>query len=224
MSQEKVESRQVEDLFLKGERRSIRPWHRRITVVPFGITDMKIQPAQAHTGDTVVISFKATNSTGFISIYPVVLKINEEVIAAEVVSLPHKTVMLMEFQVRRTVPGKYNVAVNDSTGRFIVVGSSVENEIARLEGVKPDLSILETDIDIHAERQIKRDQPKEFTISSVSGTSGKSRSAIDKIGSGIEFGLDKLGDAIIFSIEVVIRPFIALFRLLRRNKGTCRRN
>ena len=116
MAQEKVETRTGKELFRKRETRNIRPWHRRITVAPFGIADMKIQPAQAHAGNTVVISFKATNSTNFISIYPVVLKINGEVITAEVVSLPRKTVMLMEFQISRTAPGEYNVEVNDQVG------------------------------------------------------------------------------------------------------------
>jgi hypothetical protein len=177
---------------------------------------MKIQPAQAHTGNTIVISFKATNSTNFISIYPVVLKINDEVIAAEVVSLPRRTVMLMEFQIRRAAPGEYKVEVNDSVGRFTVVGNTIENEIARLEGTKPDLSALETDVDIRVEERKKPAQQREFSVSKVSAAAGKPWSAIDKVGYGIEVGLDKLGDAIIFLIEVVISPFTALIKLFKK--------
>jgi hypothetical protein len=216
MAQEKVESRSRKGIFQKRETRGIRPWHRRITVAPFGIADMKIQPAQAHTGNTIVISFKATNSTNFISIYPVVLKINDEVIAAEVVSLPRRTVMLMEFQIRRAAPGEYKVEVNDSVGRFTVVGNTIENEIARLEGTKPDLSALETDVDIRVEERKKPAQQREFSVSKVSAAAGKPWSAIDKVGYGIEVGLDKLGDAIIFLIEVVISPFTALIKLFKK--------
>jgi hypothetical protein len=219
MAQEKVKSRSGKETFQKRETRSIRPWHRRITVAPFGIADMKIEPSQAHAGETIVISFKATNSTNFISIYPVVLKVNEEVITAEVVSLPRKTVMLMEFRVSMTMPGEYNVEVNDSTGKFAVTGSAIENEIAKLEGIKPDLSGVETGVNIRAGGRRKPAQQRGFSAGTVSGsTSGKPWSILDKIGSGIEIGLDKLGDAIIFSIEIVISPFTLLFKLLGRNR------
>jgi hypothetical protein len=218
MAQEKVRNRSGQELFKKRETRSIRPWHRRITIAPFGIADIKIEPFRAHAGDTVVISFKATNSTNFISIYPIVLKINEEVITAEVVSLPRKTVMLMEFQISRTAPGEYKVEVNDSAGRFTVVGSGIENEIAKLEGIKPDLSRVETDVDIRGGERHKSVQQRGFSVNTASSsTSGKPWSVIDKIGSGIELSLDKLGDAIIFSIEMAISPFTALYKLFSRN-------
>jgi hypothetical protein len=216
MAQEKVQSRPAKGLFQKKETKSIRPWHRRITVVPFGIAGLNIEPSQTRTGEVVVISFQATNSTNYVSIYPVVLKINDEVVAAEVVSLPRRTIMLMEFRLRPRASGKYYVEVNDSLSRFTVTGTGIENEIAQLAGVKPDLSALETDIDIRAGGRGKVEKPKGLAVNTVTAQSSSPADVIDKMGSGIEFALDKLGDAIIFSIEKAISPFAALFTLLKR--------
>ena len=97
----------VQNLFEKQQISSIRPWQLRTILAPFGIHAMKINRVRVKPDELVIISFKAINTADFTSIYPITLKINYEVVAAEVVSLPQKSIMPMQFTIAKTMPGNY---------------------------------------------------------------------------------------------------------------------
>ena len=57
---------------------------------------------------------------------------------------------------------------------------------------------------------------KDFSAEGVSPSHGGLQSFVDKVANCIEFGLDKVGDGIIFPIEKTVNIFIAIFRLVKR--------
>ena len=95
------------------------------TTATLGISELEILPAEAKPGETVTISFKATNISDAPSYYSIILKINGKALAAEVVNLPRRATVPMSFTAVGTLPGDYKVEVNDSTGKFIIPGGNV---------------------------------------------------------------------------------------------------
>lgn len=215
MVQGKIENRPVKENFQKGQSSSVRPWQRRIIVAPFGIAGIKIYPTETSPGETVNISFKAINATDFISIYPITLKINDEVVAAEVVSLLPRTAVPMNFTIARALPGDYQVNINNSSGAFTVTGNALENELASIEGIKPDISSIEASLDSslwEAETIVKHG---ELSVKNLTPAPGESQ-PIDKMAHGIELGLDKMGDGIILLMERLVNLPATIFRCFQR--------
>ncbi len=220
MAEGMIKNNRAGSLFQRGQMRRIRRWRVRTTIAPFGIAELKIDRAEARGGETVTISFKATNTTDFTNIYPITLKINDEVVAAEVVSLPRKVAMPMKFTIDRTLPGNYKVDVNNSTGTFTVRGSVIENEIAKLEGVKTDISEVETSFDLNLVDSETPVRQRELLVKNVMPSPAGQKSIIYKIAGCIEFALDKIGDVIIFSIGTVVMLLKAIFKIVRRKAKT----
>ena len=181
---------------------------------PFGITEMKIDCTEARPGETVTISFEAANTSDFTSIYPITLRINGGVVAAEVVSLPPRTAMPMKFTVSKALPGSYKVDVNNSIDTFTITGNAMENEIASLNGVKPDISNVEARFDLGLVGPEKPVQQKRLLVETIKSSPGRPQSVIDRMASCIEFGLDKVGDAIIFPIKKLVDSSTAMFKWL----------
>jgi hypothetical protein len=183
----------IEDI-LQERQPSILPWRHRTAAKPFGITDLQINPTQALPRQGVTIYFRATNNSDAYCIYPVNLKINGEVVAAEIVSLPPRTTLPMSFNVVRTTAGGYKVQVNDLLSKFTVVAPESERKEA-MEVVEPEptvrLGLLEDEA-TPKQKEISRQAP-------APATSGF-ESAMDKVADSIEHGLDKLGDAITFPL------------------------
>ena len=57
---------------------------------------------------------------------------------------------------------------------------------------------------------------KDFLAEGVSPSHGGLQFSVDKVANCIEFGLDKIGDGIIFPIEKTVNIFVAIFRFVKR--------
>lgn len=184
---------QIEDI-LQERQPVILPWRHRTAAEPFGITDLQINPLQALPGQGVTIYFRTTNNSDVYCIYPVNLKINGEVVAAEVVSLPPRTTLPMSFNVVKTTAGDYKVQVNDLLSKFTVVATEPEKKEA-IGVVEPEPTVMLGLLEDEAtpkQKEISRQAP-------APATSGF-QSAMDKAANSIEHGLDRVGDAITFPL------------------------
>ena len=167
-------------------------------------------------GSPIAISFNATNTSDFSSIYPVTLKINDEVIAAEVVSLARGTSMPMEFTVARTEPGDYKVDVNNSIDTFIILRNVSKNEVAMNKTIKRDIGKAETSVDPRLLKLIMPVKRRELPEKRFSKNNRGVLSVIDRLADGIVYGLDKIGDGLIFPIEKIFGIFTATSRTNNR--------
>lgn len=194
---------QIEDI-LQERQPSILPWRHRTAAEPFGITGLQINPTQALPGQAVTIGFRATNNSDVYCIYPVNLKINGEVVAAEVVSLPPRTTLPMSFNVVRTTAGDYKVQVNDLLSKFTVVAPLSKFTVVAFTVVAPEpekkeaIEVVEPEPTVRLGLLEDEATPKQKEISRQAPAPAASgfQSAIDKAADSIEHGLDRLGDAI----------------------------
>lgn len=203
---------QVEDLFMKAQSRGRLTRPHRMSVVPFGIAELKVSPTQVHPGEIVTISFKVANNSDVDSYYPVTLRINGEVVDAEVVSLPRRTTLPLRFDTVGTLPGDYKVEVNDLAGKFTVIGKELKGKIKEPVVLRPEASDLAAGnrpgrVGVETALQ----QKKALNVNVVR-ESGGIQSAIDKVADYIEFGLDKMGDGIAFPIKKMIDVSTAAFK------------
>ena len=178
---------------------------RRI-IQAFAISDLRIIPSRAHPGETINIVFKATNSSHSTSIYTVTLKINGHITAADVISLPPRSVLPLNFAIGAESPGYYRVEVNEQTSSYVVYGKSrAVNEHIPSEVQKGPFPY------IREERKIEALRTEEYGKSrqNRAGSGGGIQSSIDSAGSAIEHILDKLGDGLIF-------PIILLMKIIHR--------
>ncbi len=111
---------QTEEQTQKKPKESL-PRQYRQTPLPLAITELKIDPARARPGETVTISFKATNMNDVTSYYSITLRINGVTMATKGVSLPPKSATRLAFTLVETLPGDYKVEVNRSIGRLSIV-------------------------------------------------------------------------------------------------------
>jgi len=216
MVQGKIENSSIKNSFQKRQVRSISLRHLRTIIAPFGISELNINPTEAHPGELIVISFNATNTSEFSSIYPVTLKINDEVVAAEVVSLNQHTTMPMEFTVTRIEPGNYKVDVNNSVDKFTILGNVSENEVAMNKVIKPNKSQTEVNIDPRLLKLIVPVKQRELPVKNIPTVRRGPLSVIDRAADGIIFGLDRIGDVLIFPIEKLIYLFVVILRIDKR--------
>jgi hypothetical protein len=214
---QRIENRTGKKLFEKTGMEGIKPRLRRTLIAPFGIIGMKITPAEARQGEAITISFDAMNATDFTSIYPVTLKVNGEVVAAEVISLPHNTIMPMKFTLANTQAGAYNVEVNETAGTLTITGDAVGQELANLEGVKPDLVNVVAEIESATPVPVKPVQQKQgLSVKDITPVQDEPQEVINNVAGGIETGLDKIGDGIILAIDKMLSAPGALLRHLKR--------
>lgn len=184
----------IEDI-LKERQPTILPWRHRTAAEPFGITDLQINPAQVLSGQVVTIGFLATNNSDAHCIYPVNLKLNGEVVAAEVVNLPPRTTLPVSFNVVKTTAGDYKVQVNDLLSKFTVSAPAPEEKEA--------IQVIETEPTVRLGLLEDQATPKQKGTTRQTPASAASgfQSAVDKAADSIEHGLDKLGDAITFPLS-----------------------
>jgi len=144
------------------------------------------------------------------------------VVGAEVVSLPRRTTLPMIFTAVGTVPGGYNVEVNDAAGKFTVVEKEIKGKIREPMVPKPEPGISEVRSkmgEVAGETDLKRNKNLDVNVVQESGGL---QSAIDKVADGIEFGLDKMGDAIAFPFKKMVDSSTIASRT--RDKKAKRRN
>lgn len=111
---------QTEELSQKKQLREGLPWRYQQATVPLGITELKVDPAEARRGETVTISFNVTNVNDVPGYYSVTLRINGVVMATKEVSLVRRSAMRLAFTVVETLPGDYKVDVNGVAGRLTI--------------------------------------------------------------------------------------------------------
>ncbi|HIE17186.1 MAG TPA: HEAT repeat domain-containing protein [Dehalococcoidia bacterium] len=205
----------VKDLLRKAElKRQVKP-RQRTAIVPFGITELEVLPAQACPGETVTISLKATNNSDAVCYYPVTLRINGEVVDAQVVSLPRKTTIPLSFAAVGGQPGYYQVEVNEATAGFTIVEPK-PREVTRL-------GALEAKRGEPVQKLRQGEAPAGTTSSGRTAVSpevvlapGRLQATIDKIADYIEFGLDKVGDGLIFPIRKIVDVSTIVFKTRKR--------
>ena len=176
----------------------------RMVVTPFDITKLKIAPSTARPGETITIGFEATNNSDFYSIYPVTVKINEQVVAAEVISVPPGFTLPMRASVIGAQPGDYQVEVNFTTGKFTVIGYDTSDDVTLKDF---DMTKLDAAFDQGITEVAASLQQNRSSGLMKASRSAKSRNIIDTIADYIEIGLDKLGDALVFPIRKIVELF-----------------
>lgn len=180
--------------------------YRRI-IRPFGISDLIINPSRSYPGDVIYISFQVANSSHSTSIYTVILKINGRIMAADVVSLPPRSVLPLSLSVVAESPGYYHVNVNDRNGSYMVYERKrreITRTAGRLQwGRKPAANnrILNP-LTVHP-RDDKYGKQTTVTV----------QDSIDNAGNAIELALDKLGDVLIFPITLLVKGYNRLREL-----------
>ena len=186
------------------------PLMSRTVSVPFLIDRLVINPVQALQGSTVNISFQASNTSGLYSIYPVTLKVNNQVIAGEVISVPPKCGLPMNFIIPDAMPGVYEVNVNNVSGKFVVKAGEPEN-VTTVKFQLPD-DVLIPDLQ-HDQRVESTDLTAGHVQSeprTIAPAASGAQHVVDTLADYIELSLDKLGDALIY-------PINKLIDLLKRN-------
>jgi hypothetical protein len=239
VTQNHTENPAAQYLFEKDQVAALKPWQLRTLIAEFGIIDMNIDHSKVHPGEIINVSFKAVNTADFTTIYPITLKINYEVVAAEVISLPPKSVMPMKFTISKTITGKYRIDVNNAIELFTVIGNPLENEIARIEGFRADVSSIEADLDINSSESgtdihpaKSRPERREITVINARSTAAKPQKTaevkpkqlkqnsvqygIDSAAECIEKGLDKFGDALIYPIDKLSRIPAAIKKIVTK--------
>jgi hypothetical protein len=195
----------------------------RTTIDPFGIEHLVIEPPEVQCGEPVSIHFDAVNESDFYSMYAVNLKINGKVVAAEVIKLPPNAQLPMFFTAREKKPGEYNVKVNHVSGKFIVLPTEAGNEPLELLASELSNSTAEAVFEpgLTEVESYLQEKPGD-TRKRAESTPGRSLYALDGVGSYLEVGLDKLGDGIIFGMEKLISPFVAIAKGItgRKKRGS----
>ena len=203
---------QIEDLLQKRQSKNRSSWQYRTIIAPFDITELEIHPTKAHPGEIVTISFKATNSSNALSIYPIILKINGEVLAAEILSIPPGVVLPINISLSGTLHGNYIVKIDNLTGKFAILDDPRSDDKA--DGCSPEksesankigLGLTVTEIETYLIQQ-------EISKHDIT-TSGKMQSIIDKVAYFIEFGLDKMGNGLMLPIEGLAKLFALLSKI-----------
>jgi len=207
----------INDLTHKEPSKGKASRDRRTVIDPFGIADLSIVPPAVLPNETVTISFKATNNSDVYSMYSISLKINGEVVAAEVMKLPPGVSIPLYFTAKRNLPGEYLVKVNHLTGKFTVAEDSIENLIEEAKVTKADdyessdrfeLGLSEIDAYLQQKQSLNEKSAK------ASGL----QSGVDKAADFIEKGLDKVGDGLVFPIEKLVEVSSKLFKIVRNKK------
>jgi hypothetical protein len=84
----------------------------------FEVSHLTIIPAQAEPGEEITISVTVGNSSGVVSDYTIILKIDDLIEATEQVRVSPDNELTVDFSVTRDVIGSYQVEVNGLTGKF----------------------------------------------------------------------------------------------------------
>ena len=210
---------QVEDVLHEEDSINRLPWRHRTAISPFDISQLEIDPNKAPPGEAVTISFNVSNKSDAHSIYPVTVKIDNKVEYAELLSLNSKTTVPRSLIAYRTNHGSYRVQVNDASGKFTIVSKGHERKIEETKVFKLEMSNLEASCKsgpVVDDKYIKQKKvAKENDVLAKRGP----QSIIDKVGDGIEIGLDSIGDGIIFPIEKIVNLSTAISRVIKRKGG-----
>ncbi|MBI2328285.1 MAG: hypothetical protein HYU85_01320 [Chloroflexi bacterium] len=86
----------------------------------FGVSELAITPAEVATGEGVTIKALVTNRGDVAGSYKVTLRIDNEVAASAVVTLPGGASEEVIFTIAKDVAGSYAVAVDGLAGTFVV--------------------------------------------------------------------------------------------------------
>ena len=127
-----------------------------------------------------------------------------------------------------TIEARYNI-LNDAYSKIcddaiskistvkIALDTSIESKIGDLEVFEPPVSNLEARFRLEAAPAEKKSKEKKATSEKVTKPAGP-QLAVDKAANGIERGLDKLGDTLVFPIEKLVK-YAGRLKTVNRKKG-----
>jgi hypothetical protein len=207
----------VEDLLQRSQPGAKSVTRERTTVAPFGIAELRIHPAEPRPGESVIISFKATNNSDVHSVYPVTLRVDGQVVSAEVVSVPPRAALPLSFAIVEVLPGDYRVDVNYSTGRFTVLAMEPGSKVEESDVRRPKTSYPEVRFESGQAEVGAGGKRNEVVDENIIAAPSRLQVIIDKIADHIEFGLDRMGNAMISPITKLVDVFTTLFKVAGRN-------
>jgi len=86
------------------------------------VSGLTVSPAEVNIGQTVTIQTTVKNTGGVSGSYDVVLKVNDEVVTHEEVTVSAGGSEVLTFYASKGTAGTYTVNVNGQTGKFVVKG------------------------------------------------------------------------------------------------------
>ncbi len=209
----------VNDLIQKERPKKKFSRDSRTVIDPFGIADLIIDPSEVRPNNTVTISFKAVNNSDVYSMYTISLKINGEVVAAEVMKLPPGVSMPLYFTVSRDTPGEYTVKVNHLESKFIVIDNIIECPHEEMSPVEGDAPASDARFELGLSEISSYLQQKQSMSEKISDPASGMQSGINKAADLIEQGLDKVGDGLVFPIVKLVDASGKLLKVIRRQKA-----
>ena len=96
------------------------------------------------------------------------------------------------------------------------LADALESKIEQLEGTTSEMSGLEARLDSGLAPAETRLQPEEVLNEDIAPAPRRAQRIIDKAADCIEFGLDKMGDGIIFPAEKIIDACSVMFKKVNR--------
>ena len=197
--------------FGRGIYTALPRWRYRTIVKAFGISDLSVTPTRAYPGETIYIAFSATNSSHSTSIYTVALKINGRIVAADIVSLPPRSALPMSIPITADNPGFYRIDVNDQASSYIVYRKNNIDTVPAHSGRGAKIT--------------RRASGKRMTVitgmehsPNLSPKTGRVQSSVDRTADVIETGLDKIGDALVFPIVLLVNGINSLRQIAEDNR------
>ena len=91
----------------------------------FRIGSLAISPGEVDIGKTVTIKTTLSNTSAVSGTYDVILKVNDELVTHEEVTVPPGASQEVTFTTSKRTAGTYTVNVNGQTGKFVVKGPPV---------------------------------------------------------------------------------------------------
>lgn len=110
---------------------------------------------------------------------------------------------------------KYRELLNDIVNSTVLANEYIESVSKRLEIIRPKMSDLEAGLNLRPVLVEEQLQQRKIVDKGVILPTER-QSVIDKIANCIEYGLDKLGDALIFPIEKMVKACMGMSRTVNR--------
>jgi hypothetical protein len=91
----------------------------------FTLSDITLTAGKVNPGENVTVQSQVTNEGGMAGTYKVTFTVNKADAFSQEIKLQPGQKELLSFQVQRSEPGDYNVAINDKSTRFVVAAPPV---------------------------------------------------------------------------------------------------
>jgi uncharacterized repeat protein (TIGR02543 family) len=98
---------------------------RILTPAQFTISEPTLSKSRVNAGDMVFVQTRVANEGGMAGTLKLSFKVNEAEIDSQEIALDPSQIQYLRFQVQRSEPGEYTVAINDKTTKFVVASPPV---------------------------------------------------------------------------------------------------